>query len=135
VAPARIVSIALLLGGAGVLAFGGIINLLGISLTAFAVGVGFFLGKVGVDTMMQEALSDSFRGRGFSLQDIVYNLSWIIPAFILFLLLTPERARLLLTVAGAVFLVLAAGIAALARRVAASARTPRPPTRERAGAR
>ena len=135
VPPARIVSVALLLGGAGVLAFGGIINLLGISLTAFSVGVGFFLGKVGVDTMMQEALSDSFRGRGFSLQDIVYNLSWIVPAFILFLLLTPERARLLLTVAGAVFLALAAGIAALARRVEAAARRPRAPTRERAAAR
>jgi hypothetical protein len=135
VAPARIVSIALLLGGAGVLAFGGIINLVGISLTAFAVGLGFFLGKVGVDTMMQEALSDSFRGRGFSLQDIVYNLSWIVPAFILFLFLTPGRARLLLTVAGAVFLALAAGIAALARRVEPPRGAPRRPTRERAAAR
>jgi len=135
VAPARIVSIALLLGGGGVLAFGGIINLVGISLTAFAVGVGFFLGKVGVDTMMQEALSDSFRGRGFSLQDIVYNLSWIIPSFTLFLLLTPESAQILLRVAGGVFLTMAVGIAVLARRVHADARPSRSPTRERAAAR
>ncbi|HEV3475582.1 MAG TPA: MFS transporter [Actinomycetota bacterium] len=135
VAPARIVSIALLLGGAGVVAFGGIINLVGISLTAFSVGVGFFLGKVGVDTMMQEALADAFRGRGFSLQDIVYNLSWIIPSFTLFLLLTPETAQVLLRVAGAVFLAMAVGIAVLARRVQADTKPSPRPRRARAGAR
>jgi inner membrane protein involved in colicin E2 resistance len=86
------------------------------------VGLSFFLGKVGVDTMMQQALADRFRGRGFSLQDIVYNVSWIIPAFVLFLLLTPARARALLIGAGVVFLALAALIALWARRVPAEAR-------------
>ena len=122
VAPDRIVAGALILGGAGMLAFGGIINLAGISLMAFAVGLSFFLGKVGVDTMMQQALADRFRGRGFSLQDIVYNFSWIIPAFVLFLLLTPARARALLIGAGVVFLALAALVALGARRVPAEAR-------------
>ena len=117
VAPVTIVSTALFLGGAGMLAFGGIINLLGISLMAFSVGVSFFLGKVGVDTMMQEALSDSFRGRGFSLQDIGYNFSWIIPALVLFLFLSADTARVLMVVAGGVFLLLAALLAGWARRV------------------
>jgi MFS transporter len=122
VAPDRIVAGALIAGGAGMLAFGGIINLAGISLMAFTVGVSFFLGKVGVDTMMQLALADQFRGRGFSLQDIAYNLSWVIPSFVLFLLLTPERARALLVGAGLVFLALAVAIALWARRVPAEAR-------------
>jgi len=122
VAPDRIVAGALIAGGAGMLAFGGIINLAGISLMAFAVGVSFFLGKVGVDTMMQQALADRFRGRGFSLQDIAYNLSWVIPALVLFLLLTPDRARSILIGAGLLFLTLAVAIALWARRVPAEAR-------------
>ena len=117
VAPVTIVGTALFLGGAGMLAFGGIISLLGISLLAFAVGVSFFLGKVGVDTMMQEALSDSFRGRGFSLQDIAYNFSWIIPALVLFLFLSDDAARVLMISAGVVFLLLAVLLRLWARRV------------------
>jgi hypothetical protein len=117
VAPVTIVTTALFLGGAGMLAFGGIINLVGISLMAFAVGISFFLGKVGVDTMMQEALSDSFRGRGFSLQDIAYNFSWIVPALVLFLFLSQDVARVLMISAGAVFLLLAVLLRLWARRV------------------
>ena len=117
VAPVTIVTTALFLGGAGMLAFGGIINLLGISLMAFAVGISFFLGKVGVDTMMQEALSDSFRGRGFSLQDIAYNFSWIVPALVLFLFLSQDVARVLMISAGAVFLLLAVLLRLWAQRV------------------
>jgi hypothetical protein len=117
VAPVTIVGTALFLGGAGMLAFGGIINLLGISLMAFAVGVSFFLGKIGVDTMMQEALSDSFRGRGFSLQDIAYNFSWIIPALVLFLFLSRDVARILMVSAGAVFLLFAVLLGLWARTV------------------
>jgi sugar phosphate permease len=125
VRPMRIVTGALVLGGAGMLAFGGIINLAGISLMAFTVGLSFFLGKVGVDTMMQEALADSFRGRGFSLQDVAYNFSWIIPALVLFMFLTPGVARTLMIGAGVVFLALAVLISLWARRVPASP-TPAP---------
>jgi hypothetical protein len=117
VRPIRIVTGALVLGGAGMLAFGGIINLGGISLMAFTVGMSFFLGKVGVDTMMQEALADAFRGRGFSLQDVAYNFSWIIPALVLYLFLTPAVARTLMIGAGVTFLVLAVLISLWARRV------------------
>jgi hypothetical protein len=120
VRPIRIVTGALVLGGAGMLAFGGIINLGGISLMAFTVGMSFFLGKVGVDTMMQEALTDTFRGRGFSLQDVAYNFSWIIPALVLFLFLTPAVARTLMIGAGVTFLVLAVLIGLWARRVPAA---------------
>jgi sugar phosphate permease len=117
VRPPRIVSGALFAGAAGMLAFGGIITLVGISLMAFSVGLAFFLGKVGVDTMMQEALSDRFRGRGFSLQDIAYNLSWLIPAFVLFLFLTEGTARIVLVSSGVVFLLIALVIGGVARRL------------------
>jgi len=127
VRPVRIVTGALILGGAGMLAFGGIINLAGISLMAFTVGLSFFLGKVGVDTMMQQALADRFRGRGFSLQDIAYNVSWIVPALVLFLFLSPAVARALMIGAGLVFLLLAVLITLWARRVPESATAERAP--------
>jgi hypothetical protein len=93
---------------------------------AFSVGLAFFLGKVGVDTMMQEALADKFRGRGFSLQDIAYNISWLLPAFILFLFVGENfgRVRLILVIAGAVFLAIAALIALAARRLPATGKEP-----------
>jgi hypothetical protein len=128
VAAARIVSGALIVGALGMLAFGGIVSILGISLMAFSVGLAFFLGKVGVDTMMQEALDDRFRGRGFSLQDIAYNISWLLPAFVLFLFVGEnfDRVRILLVIAGVVFLVVALLIGFAARRlpVTGKERTP-----------
>jgi type VI protein secretion system component VasK len=66
---------------------------------------------------MQEALADAYRGRGFSLQDVAYNFSWIIPALVLFLFLTPAVARTLMIGAGVIFLLLAVLIGLWARRV------------------
>ncbi|MGH2710362.1 MAG: MFS transporter [Actinomycetota bacterium] len=128
VRPARIVSGALIAGAVGMLAFGGWVTILGISLMAFSVGLAFFLGKVGVDTMMQEALDDRFRGRGFSLQDIAYNISWLLPAFVLFLFVGENfgRVRPLLVIAGAVFLAIAALIALAARKLPATGKERQP---------
>jgi hypothetical protein len=113
----RILVSALIVAGAGVLTFGGIITLVGLSLVAFVVGLGFFLGKVAVDTLMQEALADSFRGRGFGLQDLVYNLSWIIPSLILWAAWSPQGVRPLLMVAAGVFLATGAGVALWAGQI------------------
>ncbi len=126
VAAARIVSGALIVGAIGMLAFGGIVSILGISLMAFSVGLAFFLGKVGVDTMMQEALDDRFRGRGFSLQDIAYNISWLLPAFVLYLFVGEnfDRVRILLVIAGVVFLAVALLIGFAARRLPVTGKEP-----------
>jgi hypothetical protein len=124
VPPTRIVVGALVLGSAGMLAFGGIVNLPGITMMAGVVGLSFFLGKVALDTLMQQALADAFRGRGFSFQDVAYNLSWILPSLVLFLMLTPGRARLVLIGGGVAFLVLAALIALWARAAGPRAAVP-----------
>jgi hypothetical protein len=103
VAPPAMVVLGLVAGGLGVAAFGGVITLVGLSLVAFAIGFGFFVGKIAVDTMMQESLADQFRGRGFSLQDVVYNLSWVIPSMLLVLLYDDGSVRSLLIAVGLVF--------------------------------
>lgn len=76
-----------------------------LALLTFCLGFGFFLGKISLDTMVQEALGDDFRGRAFSLYDISYNLAWVVAAGVLNLLYTDERQGLLLAGMGVVFLV------------------------------
>jgi hypothetical protein len=119
--PGRLVAAALVVGGAGMTAFGGIVSLLGVSLIAFAVGVSFFLGKIAVDTLMQQGLADDFRGRGFSFQDAIYNLSWILPSLLLVALYDAVGPRALLVGAGLVFVLAAVGIWIWAGRVAVRA--------------
>lgn len=123
VAPQRIVVAAMLFSGGGMIAFGGVLSVGGLSLMAFVLGLGFFLGKISADTLMQESLDDSFRGRGFGLQDLAYNVSWIIPALILFVAWTPDAARLLLIGGGVLYVFLGAVIGGWARRI--SGREPR----------
>jgi hypothetical protein len=84
----RVPAIRMLIGGmtvmgVGVIAFGGVQTIAGYSALTFAGAMGFFLGKISADTIMQGALPDGFRGRGFSLFDIAYNLGWIVPALVL----------------------------------------------------
>jgi sugar phosphate permease len=65
-------------------------------------------------------MPDDFRGRAFALFDIAYNLGFIIPAFILYLVWVEgsgPRTRAILLVSGALFLVLTALIGAWARRI------------------
>jgi MFS family permease len=126
VAPPAMVVLGLVAGGAGVAAFGGIITLVGLSLVAFAVGFGFFVGKIAVDTMMQESLADQFRGRGFSLQDVVYNLSWVLPSLLLVLLYEDAAVRSLLLITGLAFAGIGLLLGVWARRLREPVATQRP---------
>jgi MFS family permease len=118
VPPERLLVVAMAGSGFGVMVFGGITTILGFSGLAFVAAMGFFVGKISADTIMQRALPDNFRGRGFSLFDIAYNLGWIVPAFILFAVYSESRVRLILIASGVVFLGVTALIAAWARRLA-----------------
>lgn len=83
----------------------------GIALLMFFLGLGFFLGKISLDTMVQEALGDDFRGRAFSLYDISYNLAWVVAATVLKIFWADDGQSLLIAGMGISFL---AGVAALA---------------------
>jgi hypothetical protein len=80
----------------------------------------FFLGKISVDTITQQAMPDDFRGRAFALFDIAYNLGFIVPALILSFIWvegSASRTRLILVVSGAIFLGLTALVWVWARRL------------------
>jgi hypothetical protein len=115
--PERLLIFAMTVSGVGVIAFGGVTSVLGFSALAFVAAFGFFVGKISADTIMQRALPDNFRGRGFSLFDVAYNLGWIVPALILVLVWSPGNVRLILIASGIVFLIITALIAMWARRI------------------
>ena len=97
--------------GAAILLFGAIEVDVALAVMTFFLGFGFFLAKITLDSMVQEALGDDFRGRAFSLYDIAYNLAWVLAATGLKLLYSPDVQNLLIAGMGAVFLVGMAGLA------------------------
>lgn len=104
VPPYRIMLAAMLTLGLGVLAFGGVPTITGYAAITFVGALGFFLGKISADTIVQQAMPDDFRGRAFSLFDVAYNLGWIVPALILSLVWSDGRVREILIGSGIVFL-------------------------------
>ncbi|MDP9342845.1 MAG: MFS transporter [Actinomycetota bacterium] len=124
VPPARLIVGAFVVAGTGTIAFGGVTKILGLSVVAFVAALGYFLGKISADTIMQQALADQYRGRGFSFFDIAYNLAWILPALVLYALWAPGRVRLLQIGAGLVFLASGAVVAVWSRRIASDLEPP-----------
>lgn len=108
VPPYRILIAAMTTLGLGVLAFGGVPTIVGYAAIMFVGALGFFLGKISADTIVQQALPDDFRGRGFSLFDVAYNLGWIVPAIILSIVWRDDRVREILIGSGLVFLAVTA---------------------------
>jgi Major Facilitator Superfamily len=104
------------LAGAAVAVLGALEMPVALAALAFGLGFGFFLAKISLDTMVQEALGDDFRGRAFSLYDIAYNLAWVVAAAVIKLLWTTEPRGALIAGMGAVFLVGLAGLAAWFRQ-------------------
>jgi hypothetical protein len=93
-APHRLLIASLAFIGLAIMVFGGITSKMGFAGLAVASGLGFFVGKIAADTITQQALPDEFRGRGFALFDIMYNLGWIIPAIILFVVYEDSSSRI-----------------------------------------
>jgi MFS family permease len=118
--PIRLLLASMALLGAGTLVFGGLVSVPGFAAMLFVGFFSFFLGKISVDTITQQAMPDDFRGRAFALFDIAYNLGFIVPALILSFIWvegSATRTRLILVVSGAIFLGLTALVSVWARRL------------------
>lgn len=90
--------------GLAVAVLGGLEMKATLAVLTFFLGFGFFLGKISLDTMVQEALGDDFRGRAFSLYDIAYNLAWVVAATVMKIFWTGEAQGALLAGMGVVYL-------------------------------
>jgi hypothetical protein len=117
--PIRLLLGSMTLLGGSALVFGFWVGLAGFSVLLFCGFFAFFLGKISADTILQQAMPDDFRGRAFALFDIAYNLGFIVPALILVLVWSDDRASEVLIASGAVFLGLTALVARWARRIRA----------------
>jgi MFS family permease len=120
IAPVRLLLTSMVLLGIGTLIGGALLSVAGFAIMLFIGFFSFFVGKISADTIMQQSMPDDFRGRAFALFDIAYNLGYIIPALILYLLWvedSPATTRTILLVSGTVFLVLTFLVASWARRI------------------
>jgi hypothetical protein len=75
--------IGFVMAGAGILALGGVAEIWAVLLLTFFGGLGGFIAKVAVDSQVQQALPDDYRGRGFAVYDILYNLATVAAAVLL----------------------------------------------------
>lgn len=116
-ATAQLVIAASVVAGGAVALLGALSFSVSLAALAFFLGFGFFLAKISLDTMVQEALGDDFRGRAFSLYDIAYNLAWVIAAGLMKIIWPSDNeGGALIAGMGLVFLLGIAGIAAWFRR-------------------
>jgi predicted MFS family arabinose efflux permease len=76
----KIVVGAFVAGGIVLVAVSFLIRDWSVLLASFAVGLTFAWKKISVDTMVQEATPDGYRGRVFSVYDVVYNMARVIAA-------------------------------------------------------
>jgi MFS family permease len=78
----RIVAGSFLIGGLVLIAVSLWITQWSVLLASFAVGLTFAWKKIPVDTLVQEAVPDGYRGRVFAVYDVAYNLSRVVAAFL-----------------------------------------------------
>jgi len=65
---------------AGITLLGGIERISAVLVLTFIGGLGAFLAKVAVDALVQRGLPDDYRGRGFAIYDILFNLATVVAA-------------------------------------------------------
>ncbi len=100
----RIVSRAFLAGGVVLIAVSLYVTGWSVLVASFFVGLTFAWKKVPVDTMVQEAIPDGYRGRVFAVYDVAYNLSRVVAAFLAIPLLAAIGPEWTVALIGMIFL-------------------------------
>jgi MFS family permease len=100
----RIVARAFFAGGVVLIAVSLVITGWSVLIASFAVGLTFAWKKIPVDTMVQEAIPDGYRGRVFAVYDVAYNLSRVAAAFLAIPLVNAFGVAGAVAVVGVVFI-------------------------------
>lgn len=93
---------------------------------AFFLGFAAQASKICVDTLVQEATEDDFRGRVFSFYDTLFNVSFVSAALASAVLLPPDGKSYLVVAVVAVGYAMTAGVYAAATRRRLAAEPPEP---------
>ncbi|ALO94851.1 MFS transporter [Streptomyces hygroscopicus subsp. limoneus] len=84
---------------------------------AFVLGLITQGAKIATDTIVQSCVEDGFRGRVFSVYDVLFNVAFVGAAGVAALMLPPDgRSTVLVTLVAIIYGVIAAGLARFARR-------------------
>jgi hypothetical protein len=75
-----------------------------ILLVSFALGLTFAWRKVSVDTLVQEAIPDRYRGRVFAAYDLTYSMARVLAAAVAVVIIPHLSTGWILGIAGAVYL-------------------------------
>jgi MFS family permease len=100
----RIVAVAFVLGGATLLGVAAVLTDWSILMASFVVGLTFAWKKIPVDTLVQEALPDGYRGRVFAVYDVAYNSARAVAAAAAIPMFPALGTRWSLAVVGILFL-------------------------------
>jgi MFS family permease len=99
----RIVSRAFLAGGVVLIAVSLHVTGWSVLVASFFVGLTFAWKKVPVDTLVQEAVPDGYRGRVFTVYDVAYNVSRVVAAFVAIPLVASIGEEVTVALIGVVF--------------------------------
>jgi predicted MFS family arabinose efflux permease len=112
----RIVSGAFLLGGCVLIAVSTHITGWSVLIASFGIGLAFAWKKVPVDTLVQGAIPDGYRGRVFAVYDVLYNVSRVVAGFAAVPLIPRLGPAGIVALVGLVFLAYAPALPAWIRR-------------------
>ncbi len=112
-----IVSMSFGISGAALLLVAPAIGRITIPAAGFALGLCFAWKKVPVDTMVQEAVADVYRGRVFAVYDVGYNMSRVLAALVAIPLIPALGDAWSLALSGIVFLLFSPVLSLWLRRV------------------
>ncbi|MGK5731724.1 MFS transporter [Streptomyces sp. URMC 124] len=86
-------------------------------IAAFVLGLTTQGAKIATDTVVQSSVDDAFRGRVFSLYDVLFNVAFVGAAGVAALMLPPDgRSALLVSVIAALYAVVAVALAGFRNR-------------------
>jgi MFS family permease len=100
----RIVSRAFLAGGVVLILVSTYVTGWSVLVASFFIGLTFAWKKVPVDTLVQEAVPDGYRGRVFAVYDVAYNLSRIAASFLAIVLVPTIGESWTVALIGVMFL-------------------------------
>lgn len=100
----RIVSRGFLAGGVVLIAVSTYVTGWSVLVASFFIGLTFAWKKVPVDTLVQEAVPDGYRGRVFSVYDVAYNVSRVVASFVAIPLVPALGEELTVALIGVAFL-------------------------------
>ncbi|MDP9340935.1 MAG: MFS transporter [Actinomycetota bacterium] len=96
------VAVAFLVSGIPLLALSGFITRISVVVASFFLGLGFAWKKIPIDTMVQQAIPDAFRGRVFAVYDVAQNMARVVAALIAIAVVRSSTVGLDIAVAGAI---------------------------------